>query len=201
MLGLFEIQEKDKEKIGLIADGKSRVKRLTDNIEKMLTDIKLNEKKSVVLQRQPYDIETRCSEIMKDLQVIYKNKNITVEFEIAEKAQTVYVDSFYFENCLRNLLDNSIKYSDNNPVIKVSAGKEDSNTIITVADNGKGISKKDQRHIFSSFFRTKNTTSGTGHGIGLSAVQQIVKEHGGKIKLKSELGKGSEFIITLPDKK
>jgi two-component system phosphate regulon sensor histidine kinase PhoR len=201
MLGLFEIEEKDEEKIGLIADGKSRIKRLTDNIEKMLTDIKLNEKKSVVLQRQSYDIETRCREIMKDLQVIYSNKNITIDFEIAQNAQTIYVDAFYFDNCLRNLLDNSIKYSHNNPVIKVAAQKEKNNTFISVTDNGKGISKRDQRHIFSSFFRSRNATSEAGHGIGLSAVQQIIKEHDGKIKLKSELGKGSEFIITLPDKK
>ncbi len=201
MLGLFEIEEKDEEKIGLIADGKSRIKRLTDNIEKMLTDIKLNEKKKVVLQRQFYDIEKSCREIIKDLQVIYSNKNITIDFEIAEKAQTVYVDAFYFDNCLRNLLDNSIKYSHNNPVIKVAAQKEKNNTFISVTDNGKGISKRDQRHIFSSFFRSRNATSEAGHGIGLSAVQQIIKEHDGKIKLKSELGKGSEFIITLPDKK
>ena len=200
MMGLFEMQEKDEQKMGLLADGKSRIKHLTDNIEKMLTDIKLDEKKSVVLQRQTYDIETGCREIIKDLRIIYDKKSISVDFEVAQNAQTVYVDDFYFENCLRNLLENAVKYSDDTPIIKIVTRKEKNNTFISVADNGKGISKREQRLVFTSFFRPPQTASEAGHGLGLSTVQQIIKVHGGKIKLKSEPGKGSIFTITLPDK-
>lgn len=98
------------------------------------------------------------------------------------------------------MLDNAIKYSDDTPVINIAVRKEKNNTFISVADNGKGIHRKEQRLVFNSFFRSSHLTSVTGHGIGLSTVQQIIKVHGGKIKLKSEEGKGSTFTLTLPDK-
>jgi Osmosensitive K+ channel histidine kinase len=72
--------------------------------------------------------------------------------------------------------------------------------LIAVADNGAGIPRKEQRRIFTSFFRSPLQSSVKGHGIGLSSVEQIVKAHGGNIKLESEQGKGSIFTISLPDK-
>jgi len=69
-----------------------------------------------------------------------------------------------------------------------------------VSDNGTGIPKKDQRRIFTAFFRSDRHTSVKGHGIGLTSVKQIVKAHGGTIQLKSEEGKGSVFTISIPDK-
>lgn len=200
MLGLFEMGEKDVQKNSLLVEGKSRIKRLSDSIERMLAEAKLSEKKNIILQRESFDIEARCREIVNDLQVIYSEKNITANFSIEPNAKTVYVDTFYFENCLRNLLDNAIKYSDDTPVINITSRKEKNNAVISVTDNGKGISPKEQRLVFTTFFKSAHSTSTTGHGIGLSTVQQIIKEHGGKIKLKSELGKGSTFIITLPEK-
>lgn len=200
MLGLFEIQEKDEQKLSLLADGKSQIRRLTDNIEKMLTDIRLIEKENVVLQREEFNIEINCRDIINELQIIHNEKNITTTIDINPDASTIYVDSFYFNNCLRNLLDNAIKYSDDTPMIQIATKKEKNNTFISVADNGNGISKREQRLVFSSFFRSPNAVSVSGHGIGLSSVQQIIKTHGGKITLKSKQGQDSIFITSLPDR-
>ena len=200
MLGLFEMGENDEQKNNLLAEGKLRIKRLSDSIDRMLSEVKLSETKSAALQRESYDIETNCREITNELRVIYNEKNITTIFTIDPDASTVYVDSFYFNNCLRNLLDNAVKYSDDTPVIRIAARKEKNNTVISVADNGKGIPKKEQRLVFTSFFRSSYPTSVRGHGIGLSTVQQIIKAHDGKIKLKSKPGTGTTFTITLPDK-
>lgn len=196
MLGLFEMKEENT----LLAEGKSRVKRLSDNIERMLSEVKLNEKKSAALQWGAYDLAQHCREISDDLQVIYKEKKITMTFTIEPEASTIYVDPFYFDSCLRNLLDNAIKYSGNAPVIAVTTGKEKNRILITVADNGMGIPKKEQRRIFSAFFRSPRQSPVKGHGIGLSSVQQVVKAHGGKIKLESEEGNGTVFTISIPDK-
>ena len=200
MLGLFEMSEKDEQKNNLLAEGKLRVKRLSDSIERMLSEIKLNEKKHTILQREHYNLETKCRNIINELQVIYPNKNITTIFEIERDASTVYVDPFYFNNCLRNLLDNAVKYSDDNPVLSIVARREKNSTAISVTDTGKGISSKEQRLVFTSFFRSSRTASVAGHGIGLSTVKQIITAHGGKIKLKSEPEQGSTFILILPDK-
>jgi len=88
---------------------------------------------------------------------------------------------------------NSISYQ---PTVSVSTKKSDNHVIITVSDNGNGIPKNIVDKIFQPFFTTKPTGSGTGLGLSLS--YDIVKAHGGEIKVESKEGEGSEFIIQLP---
>ena len=84
------------------------------------------------------------------------------------------------------------------PTVSVSTKKADDKVIITVADNGNGIPQKHLGKIFQPFFTTKPTGQGTG--LGLSLAYDIVKTHGGEIKVETTEGKGSEFIIQLPAK-
>lgn len=196
MLGLFEMENDS----NILVEGKSRVKRLSDNIERMLSEVKLKEKKGAALQRESYDLEKHCQEISDDLQLIYKEKEIAMTFSIEPEARTIHVDSFYFDSCLRNLLDNAIKYSGNALVIRLTAKKKKKRILIAVADNGPGIPGKEQRSIFHSFFRSSNQSSVKGHGIGLASVKQIVKAHGGTVQLESEPGKGCLFTISIPHK-
>lgn len=200
MLGFFELNEKNEQRNTLILEGKSRVKGLSDSIERMLSEVKLNENSKMNLQRDDYDIEASCRKIISDLQLIYEEKNIIVTFAIESNAKSVFVDAFYFDNCLRNLLDNAVKYSDDTPVITIKVQKEKKHTAIHIGDNGMGIPRKDQHLVFTSFFRSSAHPTIKGHGIGLSSVQQTVKAHGGKIKVKSKEGRGSVFTIILPNK-
>jgi signal transduction histidine kinase len=84
------------------------------------------------------------------------------------------------------------------PTVSVSTKKVDDKVFITVADNGNGIPQKNLDKIFQPFFTTKPTGQGTG--LGLSLAYDIVKTHGGEIKVETTEGKGSEFIIQLPAK-
>lgn len=200
MLDFFELGETNQLKNEQLAIGKSRIKRLSDNVERMLSEIIINENKSVHLQREHYDLEKHCREIAEDLQIIYKEKCITVTYAIEPDAQTIYVDAFYFDSCLRNLFDNAIKYSGESPVISVMARKEKNEVQIRISDNGTGISKKERRFIFKPFFRSIRHSSIQGHGLGLQSVQLIIKALSGKVTLDSILGKGSTFTIHIPDK-
>ena len=201
LLGFFEMDEKDQQKREQLTKGKSRIKRLSDNIERMLSEVKLNEQKSRTLLREPYDVEEHCNEIVDDLQTIYKEKEIEVSYAIEPDAKTIYVDAFYFDSCLRNLLDNCIKYSGNNPIITIAAKKAKKSISIAIADNGIGISKEEQRKVFDQFFRSNEQSSVKGHGVGLSFVKQVVNSHGGSITLDSVPGNGSIFTIYIPEKK
>ena len=87
---------------------------------------------------------------------------------------------------------------DYEPTVSVSTKKVDDKVIITVADNGNGIPQKNLDKIFQPFFTTKPTGQGTG--LGLSLAYDIVKTHGGEIKVETTEGNGSEFIIQLPAK-
>jgi two-component system phosphate regulon sensor histidine kinase PhoR len=98
-----------------------------------------------------------------------------------------------------NLLDNAIKYS-KCPHIIISTRNTEDKMIVSVKDNGVGIEKKQIKKIFKKFFRVRkdDTYTSKGFGLGLSFVKKIVAAHGGKIKVESEPGKGSNFTIELP---
>ena len=99
-----------------------------------------------------------------------------------------------------NLIDNAVKYSTENKKIILRTGKENNNIFVEVEDNGTGISKEDQNKIFDKFYRitSGNVHNTKGTGLGLTLVKHIVDAHKGKIKLTSELGKGSTFRLTFP---
>ncbi len=101
---------------------------------------------------------------------------------------------------INNLLSNAVKYSDKDPVINVEGFADERNICIKVADNGIGISKTDQKHIFDKFYRASsgNIHKFKGLGLGLYYVKKIADAHGGDVTVSSKPGKGSIFTVTIP---
>lgn len=127
----------------------------------------------------------------------------TVNFITDIKAETAYADAEYLEEVLSNLIDNSIKYSDESVEIKISTAQDDRYTMLKIRDNGFGISEKDIHLIFQKFERASaikrsRKNGASGFGLGLSFVDQVVKAHHGKIFVTSIEGEFTEFIIYLP---
>jgi len=111
--------------------------------------------------------------------------------DIGRVLLNLYNNAFYAVNQQKS--QNLISYE---PTVSVTTKKTDNHVIITVSDNGNGIPKNIVDKIFQPFFTTKPTGSGTGLGLSLS--YDIIKAHGGEIKVESKEGEGSEFIIQLP---
>lgn len=127
-------------------------------------------------------------------------KEIAVKFNFDASKYFILGDEFYLSNMISNLIENAIKYSNDQLSISILT-KNISNIIeITFVDNGIGIDKKYLSKIFDKFYRvpTGDVHDTKGFGIGLSFVKQIVKLHKGTIHVKSELNAGSIFIIKLP---
>jgi len=106
----------------------------------------------------------------------------------------------HLTNLVYNLLDNANKYSPKKPMIRISTENSGNGLLVTIEDNGIGISKAEQKKIFDKLYRvpTGNIHQVRGFGLGLSYVKAIVGEHNGKISLESEVNKGSKFKVFLP---
>lgn len=110
---------------------------------------------------------------------------------------TVFAKQTLIQTVFGNLIDNACKYSENHRAdIRIKANKD--NCIVSVSDSGIGIPQEEIENVFQPFYRTKNATQYKGSGIGLSICHRIVKMLDGKISVKSEVGKGSMFVVVLP---
>ncbi|HZH03076.1 MAG TPA: ATP-binding protein [Myxococcaceae bacterium] len=120
--------------------------------------------------------------------------------ELGQDLPTVSVDREAMAGALLNLLQNAAKYGGDPKRVSVRARAERRGVAVEIEDNGNGIAPKDRKRIFERFYRVDNllTRSTEGSGLGLSIAKRIVEAHGGRISVKSELGKGSRFTIHLP---
>ncbi|BDS14528.1 sensor histidine kinase [Aureispira anguillae] len=134
------------------------------------------------------------------LQVEQKGGQVILDLEASNSI--IQADETHFTNIIHNLLDNANKYSPEQPVITIRTRNAGNGFLFEIEDNGLGISKEARKYIFDKFYRvpTGNLHDIKGFGLGLSYVQAIVTAHGGTIDLRSEVGKGSTFIVSMPFK-
>jgi two-component system phosphate regulon sensor histidine kinase PhoR len=180
-----------------IIDEESR--KLNNHIEKVL-ELSLLEKEKENFNLTGCDAHELIRKSMEQNESLIKEKNATVETSLNASRYSIKVDPFHFLNVIGNLINNALKYSKEKPEIRISTVNQEKNIVIVVKDNGIGISEENQKLIFDKFFRvTENNLHSTkGFGIGLSYARQSIELFGGTLEVKSELNKGSEFIITLP---
>jgi signal transduction histidine kinase len=173
--------------------------RLSSMAEKILQSARL-EKDKIALNKEQVDVHEIISEIMKNIQLQVENKGGKIVTQLNAEKHIFQADKVHFTNVLFNLLDNAGKYTPKNPEIVIKTENSYSGIIITIKDNGIGISKSNQKKVFEKLYRvpTGNIHNVKGFGLGLSYVKTIVEAHGGKITLDSELNKGTKVIITLP---
>lgn len=140
-------------------------------------------------------------EAIKTTTAFAKKKQITIDLKIAADLQLLG-NAEKLSQLFVILLDNAIKYSPKKTVVTFNVEKKDDTAKITVSDQGQGIAKEDLSRIFQRFYRVNQSRSESGsYGLGLAIAQQIIKQHRGSINVKSELGKGASFILSLPVQK
>ncbi len=129
-----------------------------------------------------------------------KDSNIRLEAKIDADSPFMMGDRVHLINIFCNLIDNAIKYSPSDPIIKIKTYNLNGSIVVSVGDNGIGISKEHQKNIFKNLFRVPigDIHEVRGFGLGLYYVKTIVDQFGGKIELHSEPGKGSDFRIFFP---
>jgi len=175
-------------------------KRLEQQVERVLNVAKLD-KGEVKFENTVFDIHEVIEEAKDNLEYNQLEElNGKIILEINGENCLVYGDEVHITNVIYNLLDNAIKYCTKVPHITISSKNIKNKFQLTVADNGKGIAKDNQKYLFDKFYRipTGNLHDVKGFGLGLFYVKSIVEKMNGEVSVKSILGKGSSFMITLP---
>jgi two-component system, OmpR family, phosphate regulon sensor histidine kinase PhoR len=165
----------------------------------MILEISMWERTQFELDKKAVDIE----EVMNDIIESFRSgcgNCASIEKKYNFNGVKVDLDSVYFTTMINNLLSNAVKYSERDPEITVEGFHTSEGITISVADNGIGINKIDQKHIFDKFYRasTGNIHKFKGLGLGLYYVKRIAQAHGGDVSVNSKPGKGSTFTIKLP---
>ncbi|MBC7409502.1 MAG: HAMP domain-containing histidine kinase [Arcicella sp.] len=148
--------------------------------------------------------EVEVHELIEDLSIIceplFKEKNGELTINLKATKTLIKADRLHFTNVIHNLIDNAMKYSVRSPIIQIMTENIGNDLIISIKDNGIGISDRDQKQVFNKFFRvhTGDVHDVKGFGLGLYYVKEIVEGHKARIELKSKLGKGSEFKLIVP---
>ncbi|HTS24454.1 MAG TPA: CHASE2 domain-containing protein [Bryobacteraceae bacterium] len=152
------------------------------------------------LKRESISVKQMVEVCVERIKVLADRKHIGVTLVPVDEALQLTGDRELMEYACYNLLTNAVKYSPQKTEVTVSVWQEGGNVRIAVKDQGIGMDQKEVKQIFQKFYRTiKAEESGeAGTGIGLSLVQQIVEQHGGKIGVTSQPGTGSCFTIVVP---
>ncbi|MCD6112359.1 MAG: HAMP domain-containing histidine kinase [Bacteroidales bacterium] len=174
-------------------------KRLGTMAEKVLQTAVI-EKGQLKLNKENLDIHEIINKIVKNIEIQIQNKGGEINTELLADDHIIKGDKIHITNLIYNLLDNANKYTPENPIIKIKTQNIDNGILISVEDNGIGISKANQKKIFDDLYRvpTGNIHDVKGFGLGLSYVKAIITKHNGSISVESELKKGSKFKAFLP---
>jgi two-component system, OmpR family, phosphate regulon sensor histidine kinase PhoR len=179
---------------------KRQNKLLNQMIDQVL-DISALEQSGFSIKKEPVEIKFLIEEIVEDFRVNQAEKSTGIEIEYnIPKDFYIELDKFQMTRVLNNLLSNAVKYNDKKPLIKVVVSLKGGSLLVVISDNGIGISKENQKEVFSKFYRCEHNLPKKikGLGLGLYFVKKIVEAHGGTINLESTPGRGSSFIINLP---
>lgn len=201
LLGYATVMEEDvtgdhKTYIDTIIRNAMRLRTLIDD----LLNMRHLESGQLALKIIPVDISTLLTQAVADMSVLAKEKDIDINVDLPATTIVLQSDRQQLELVITNLLANAIKFTPRNGNIKVKGRVSNESLTIWVADSGIGIPEQEHTKIFDRFYQVENSLNREhdGIGLGLAIVKGIIERFSGEIQVKSVVGKGSTFIITLP---
>ncbi len=178
-------------------------KRIHSNVQhlvQLLNDVLLigqAEAGKLEFNPKPLDVVQLCCSLVEELQLSAGSEH-TIAFSYQFPELESCLDEKLLRHILSNLLSNAIKYSPTGSTVNFKLVGQNGQVIFQIQDEGIGIPEEDQQHLFETFHRAKNVVNIPGTGLGLAIVKRSVDLHGGKISVKSEVGVGTTFTVTIP---
>ncbi len=174
--------------------------QLNEQVNRVLTMASI-ESGQYVISNDRIDLTKTVKDVVNNLSILIEDKKALIKIIDNSDGMMVLGDSFHLSNAIKNIVDNSLKYSEDIPEISITIDKLKDKAKIRIEDNGIGISEKNQKLLFEKFYRCTegDTYSTKGFGLGLSYVKKIMELHKGSISVKSVLNQGTQFELHLPN--
>ena len=181
-----------------LSDVNKEIDRLSLIISDLLTLVSMDSK-TMRLNRTTFSLAQLVRDTAHRLMPVAEKRRQEIKLHLSDNCE-MYADNAKLTQAIYNLMDNALKYSPDGGIIRLRLVRSGRDAVLTIADNGPGIPKDDQAHIFDRFYRVdkaRGRDSG-GTGLGLAIVHQLILMHGGSVSVESEEGHGSTFTVELP---
>ena len=198
---LLESPETSREELSRILRVMERHSKRLDLLAKDLLTLAQLESANPNLQLASVDLSELFGEVIRDWEKKLGTKQLNVIADVLPGLPLIYADRTRLQEALYNLLDNAVKYSRKHGEIGLVGRRRDKQIVLSVRDNGVGISKEDLPRIFERFYRADKARTAEnirGTGLGLAIVKHVAQLHGGHVEAESELGKGTTIRMVLP---
>jgi signal transduction histidine kinase len=204
----FDVLKKPEQAREYLDISKLELERLTLLVDKVLR-LSMFEEKQPQLKMEPLDLAALVRQVLNAMRLQAESTGAKIHFETEENLPPLNGDRLHLTSVVFNLVDNALKYKGKeSPEIRVALSflqddgrfLQNDKVCLSVEDNGIGIAPEFQEKVFEKFFRVPagNVHNVKGHGLGLSYVADVVRQHGGNIRVESEEGAGSKFVVEFP---
>jgi signal transduction histidine kinase len=194
LLEKYTSDPKTQEKLKLVQRNSDLLLKLINQ----LLDLAKLESGSLKVEKTEGDVNSFIRAITSSFESLARQKKVSLQVDVPQVSCLTLFDKDKVETILINLINNAVKFTPDQGRVTVNVIVENDQLILLVADTGIGISKEHQSKIFERFHQVSEAHKEVGTGIGLSLVKELVALMGGTISVKSEVGKGSEFLVSLP---
>lgn len=193
------VKDKPEKQLEYLTRSRQKAEMLRNLVQDLLSLTSIESGK-FVSERKPVDIQKILMDVITFMENEAASRELEIRRQFDEDIPEIAADKNALTYLFTNLISNAIKYNRPKGLVEIKLRKENNQLVVSVRDTGLGISKEDQNKIFSEFFRSKQDEiqNISGTGLGLNIAKRIAELHSGSIKVRSALGEGSEFIVTLP---
>ncbi len=178
------------------------LERQNDRLQKLIDQVMTNSlgSEELVLHKEQVIDDAYFKNLLDDFELSVQSKDLTIVRNIEVKEVVFRIDTFLFTTALFNILENAVKYGKESVEIVLKTYLKNNRYEIVIRDNGIGIKERNLKFLFDKFYRVEsgNVHNVKGLGLGLYYTKQVVNAHNGALAVESELGKGTEFTITIP---
>ncbi len=184
----------------VLEEGISAIAQETESMKELVESLLFlarHDKKTLLMEMEPFDAQELLAELHREAAMVSPQDTFVLE---AAQPCPIHGDRGMMKQVLRILCDNAVKYTPDGGIITLGLHEEEDNVTLSVQDNGPGIPQEELTKIFDRFYRAdeaRRSETG-GHGLGLSIARIIVMAHGGKLRVRSKVGVGSTFFVTIP---